>query len=46
MPDHERVYDAIAAQDPKAAATAMTDLIQLALLDTSRRHTKPTRGKR
>jgi DNA-binding FadR family transcriptional regulator len=45
-PDHERVYEAIAARDPQAAANAMTDLIQLAMLDTSRRHTKPTRGKR
>jgi DNA-binding FadR family transcriptional regulator len=43
IPDHERVYEAIAAKDPKAAATAMTDLIQLALLDTSRRHKKSTR---
>jgi DNA-binding FadR family transcriptional regulator len=46
IPDHERVYDAIAASDPKAASRAMTDLIQLALLDTSRRHMKPTRAKR
>ena len=46
IPDHERVYEAIAAKDPEAAATAMTDLIQLALLDTSRRHGKPTRGRR
>jgi DNA-binding FadR family transcriptional regulator len=46
IPDHERVYEAIAASDPQAAARAMTDLIQLALLDTSRRHTKPTRAKR
>jgi hypothetical protein len=38
--------EAIAARDPKAAANAMTDLIQLALLDTSRRHGKPTRAKR
>jgi DNA-binding FadR family transcriptional regulator len=43
IPDHERVYQAIAANDPEAAAAAMKDLIQLALLDTSRRHTKPTR---
>jgi DNA-binding FadR family transcriptional regulator len=43
IPDHERVYEAIAAKDPKAAAKAMTDLIQLALLDTGRRHAKPTR---
>jgi len=46
IPDHERVYEAIAAKDPKAASNAMTDLIQLALLDTSRRHAKPTRTKR
>jgi DNA-binding FadR family transcriptional regulator len=46
IPDHERVYEAIAASDAKAAARAMTDLIQLALLDTSRRHAKPTRTKR
>jgi DNA-binding FadR family transcriptional regulator len=45
-PDYERVYEAIAARDPQAAANAMTDLIQLAMLDTSRRHAKPTRGKR
>lgn len=46
IPDHERVYDAIAAQNSKAAGSAMTQLIQLALLDTSRRHVKSTRGKR
>jgi DNA-binding FadR family transcriptional regulator len=46
IPDHERVYEAIAARDPDAAALAMTDLIQLALLDTSQRHAKPTRAKR
>lgn len=46
IPDHERVYRAIAARDPNAAAKAMTDLIQLALLDTSRRHAKPTGAKR
>ena len=46
IPDHERVYRAIAARDPNAAAKAMTDLIQLALLDTSRRHAKPTGARR
>jgi DNA-binding FadR family transcriptional regulator len=46
IPDHERVYDAIATKNPKAAASAMTQLIELALLDTGRRHTKSTRGKR
>jgi len=46
IPDHERVYEAIQAQNPKAAARAMTQLIELALLDTRRRHAKSTRGKR
>ena len=46
IPDHERVYEAIVAKDPQAAANAMTDLIQLAMLDTSRRHAKPTSAKR
>jgi DNA-binding FadR family transcriptional regulator len=45
IPDHERVYDAIAARNPKAATQAMTGLIKLALLDTSRRHLKPTRAR-
>jgi DNA-binding FadR family transcriptional regulator len=46
IPDHERVYAAVAARDPQGAAQAMKDLIQLALLDTTRRHGKPTRAKR
>jgi DNA-binding FadR family transcriptional regulator len=46
VPDHERVYEAVAAKNPQRAAAAMADLIQLALLDTSRRHAKPTRGRR
>jgi len=46
IPDHERVYEAIEARDPQAAAHAMTQLIELAMLDTSRRHAKSTRGKR
>jgi DNA-binding FadR family transcriptional regulator len=45
VPDHARVYDAIAAGNPKAATKAMTGLIELALLDTVRRHLKPTRPK-
>jgi DNA-binding FadR family transcriptional regulator len=45
VPDHERVYDAIAARNPKAAIGAMTDLIKQALLDTVRRHLKPTRTR-
>lgn len=34
IPDHRRVYDAIAASDPEAARTAMHSLIDLALEDT------------
>jgi len=35
VPDHWRVYEAIAASDPQAAHTAMTQLVDLALLDTT-----------
>lgn len=35
LPDHARVYEAVKAKDPKAAQTAMTTLIDLALLDTT-----------
>jgi DNA-binding FadR family transcriptional regulator len=35
MPDHVRVYEAVKAKDPKAAQTAMTTLIDLALFDTT-----------
>lgn len=35
IPDHVRVYDAIAAEDGEAAAEAMTVLVELALEDTS-----------
>jgi len=45
VPDHERVYDAIATGNPEAATRAMTALIELALLDTTRRHLKPTRTR-
>lgn len=34
MPDHVRVYDAIAAGDGAAASDAMHNLVQLALVDT------------
>jgi DNA-binding FadR family transcriptional regulator len=34
LPDHVRVYDAIAAQDGEAASRAMHDLVELALEDT------------
>jgi DNA-binding FadR family transcriptional regulator len=35
IPDHERVYEAVKAADPKAAHKAMANLIDLALLDTT-----------
>jgi DNA-binding FadR family transcriptional regulator len=34
VPDHLRVYDAIAAKDAAAASAAMADLIRLAIMDT------------
>ena len=34
VPDHLRVYDAIAAKDAEAARSAMGELIRLAILDT------------
>ncbi len=36
LPDHERVYRAVAARDEAAARAAMTELVRLALLDTTR----------
>jgi DNA-binding FadR family transcriptional regulator len=33
VPDHLRVYDAIASKDPEAARWAMSELIRLAILD-------------
>ena len=35
IPDHRRVYEAIAAADPEAARKAMADLVDMALLDTT-----------
>ena len=34
VPDHLRVYDAIAAKDAEGARAAMTELIRLAIMDT------------
>jgi len=34
VPDHWRVYDAIAAKDAEAARAAMGELIRLAIMDT------------
>ena len=44
IPDHERVYEAVARGDPGAAREAMTTLIRLALLDTTRGGKKAARG--
>lgn len=35
IPDHRRVYEAIADADPSAARQAMADLVDMALLDTT-----------
>jgi DNA-binding FadR family transcriptional regulator len=35
LPDHERVYEAVASGNAAAARTAMAELVQLALLDTT-----------
>ncbi|HTU65766.1 MAG TPA: FadR/GntR family transcriptional regulator [Steroidobacteraceae bacterium] len=46
VPDHERVYDAIAAKDPEAARAAMSELIRLAIMDTpTRQRPKPATAK-
>ena len=34
IPDHWRVYDAIAAKDAEGARAAMAELIRLAIMDT------------
>lgn len=47
VPDHLRVYDAIAAKDPEGARTAMTELIRLAIMDTPvKKRPKPAGGAR
>lgn len=45
VPDHQHVYEAVAAGDPAAAHGAMTKLLEMAFEDTTRakdRRTKPT----
>jgi DNA-binding FadR family transcriptional regulator len=50
VPDHMRVYDAIAAKDAEGARAAMTELIRLAIMDTPikqrPRHVAATRAPR
>jgi DNA-binding FadR family transcriptional regulator len=38
VPDHLRVYEAVKAADPQAAHKAMTNLVDLAFLDTTNAH--------
>jgi len=44
VPDHRRVYEAVAAGNPALAYTAMTDLLELALSDTTNRPSRGSRG--
>jgi DNA-binding FadR family transcriptional regulator len=47
VPDHLRVYDAIAAKDAGAARDAMAELIRLAIMDTPvKKRPKPASGAR
>ena len=39
LPDHRRVYEAIAAGDAEGAHQAMAELVDMALLDTTRART-------
>lgn len=45
IPDHRRVYEAIAAADPKAAHQAMADLVDMAFFDTATAPRAKTRSK-
>ncbi|MES1200066.1 MAG: FadR/GntR family transcriptional regulator [Pseudomonadota bacterium] len=47
VPDHEQVYQAVVSKDAEAARAAMTELIRLAILDTTtlRKKAKPKRSK-
>jgi DNA-binding FadR family transcriptional regulator len=46
IPDHERVYEAVVKRDAAGAREAMTSLIRLALLDTTRNDRKPAVKRR
>ena len=46
LPDHQRVYDEIARRDPSGARTAMTELVDLALRDTTDARKRMGRKKR
>jgi DNA-binding FadR family transcriptional regulator len=46
MPDHERVYEAIAARNSARAHSAMRGLSRLARIDTARGTKRPRKGER
>jgi DNA-binding FadR family transcriptional regulator len=46
LPDHERVYEAVASGDAAAARDAMAELVHLALLDTTGARTVSSRAVR
>ncbi len=46
LPDHERVYEAVASRDATAAHEAMAELVRLALLDTTGGNPVSPRGAR
>ncbi|MGH8316602.1 MAG: FadR/GntR family transcriptional regulator [Steroidobacteraceae bacterium] len=46
MPDHERVYEAVAARDARAAHESMAELVRLALLDTTGGRVNPRAARR
>lgn len=46
MPDHERVYQAVASRDATAARESMAELVRLALLDTTGRQPVGLRAAR
>lgn len=43
VPDHQRVYDAVARRDAQGARLAMADLVELALRDTTEARRRGTR---
>jgi DNA-binding FadR family transcriptional regulator len=44
LPDHQRVYEAVAASDPVAASKAMENLVDLAFLDTKNARKAKSKG--
>jgi DNA-binding FadR family transcriptional regulator len=46
VPDHIKIYEAIAARDPRAAKAAMAELIDLAFSDATQRRQKAASRRR